>query len=279
MAPLVLALLVLAPASEPVEYTSNLHALALSAEVSTGIFGHAILGGVGLQSRGARTFVDRRWLVAWTGRGELVSGFAAYTLPFRALLGGRLEGGADAGYRVLHASDWSPVVAVGLDTRLSSIAQLAPTKINNQDGLGGIITGADLRMGGGASFIRGRHALLLTLNLLGRANAPQSNAPALAYGGGALHVRYDLSDALAALGDVSLVVTPKLPNRALGFIAQIDTWTISGSVVKRFGAHAYFGIGAVLSRSESTTAYTAAQTYTTAAPITAQFWITGGYAR
>jgi hypothetical protein len=265
------------------EYRSTLNALALSVGLSDGIFGHAIVVGLGVQGQGVRTYADRRWLLAWSGRLELVSGVAAYQHPFRALLGARLDAATDGAYRILSSSDWSPAVVAGLDLNVSTIAQIGATldgtQINNQDGLAGVMSGLSLRAGAGVSFLRARHSLLISVSLLGRGETPQSNTPARAYGGGALRVRYDLACTLTALGELTLAVTPTTTNVPLGITEQSNRWTLSGSVVKRFGAHLFLGLGAALSRVQTTSAYAGANTYAASSPITAQFWLTGGYAR
>ena len=238
------------PIPEPrLEYQSDLHALALTAELGIGQYGDALVFGLGVQSFGTRTYADRRWLLQWNGRVELVSGLIAYEYPFRPLLGARLDGTVDSGYRLLASSNaQSSAARIAANERVGDrtdrpTARLRAGQFTNRLSLA-LAPAARCAWGVGGSLLAGEHSLCSSPPIC-TARCKRHKRSRRAWHARwrrALHVRYDIANSLHPRSATRR--SPSHPRRTTQCSATARRPTnesLAGSVVKRFVSHFVLG--------------------------------------
>jgi hypothetical protein len=260
-------------------FASTIDAIEFRPEVGTGIYGVHLTGNFGVTSIGVR-LLDHRWLISWSGDGELVLGGVAYELTAFVIYGVQGEAHAEGGLRLMETHALSPYVSAGSDGRLSAITQWGnpfnDITINNLDGLGGIVGTIDFRLGGGASFLDARQSLVLEVQPFAEFDGSQPFRGEMSYFGAALHARYDLMNALTAVGEASIAFTPTYGESPLGTSADTNRWVLSGSAIKKW-THWSCGLGLSVSRASTRLTYDTGQSYTSNASIDSRFWLLFGF--
>jgi hypothetical protein len=165
--------------------------------VGLGMPGDSLMGELGGQFTGVRTFRDRTLLVEWDARLAIVGGVLGNTLPYTGLLGMHAAGTGEVGYRWLADRRFSPYLGVRLGGDLlvttppgTAITEL--DRLNNMDGVGGVNVSGLVRVAFGASLLRPQGALLLTAFAQEALRAPGVYTPGLTLSEGGIAVRFDL---------------------------------------------------------------------------------------
>ncbi len=266
------------------EFSSTIHGISVRPEIGTFSYGYELSGNLGGTTLASRTLEGRKYLLQWDAQAEAVVGDVAYEHPFHAFYGAQLVGQGDGGLRLMPSNDLSPYVGLGLQGRAYAINQAGannlgdPAASNSLDGLAGLAGTLQLRLDGGASLLSGAHSLIVAAHLLAEMDSPLANIPALGFLGGGVHVRYDLSDSLVALGEFSYASTLALRDAALQASSRTGRWLLSGSAIKKLGAHVFLGLGIALKRSETDVSYTGGLTYRPSAQLDSRIWIVAGFA-
>ena len=104
--------------------------------------GYRLMGDLGGQSAGIRSFASRRWLLSWDVIAAARGGVLANTEPYLSLFGIRAAAWAEPAYRFLDGG-WSPIVSARLgDDALVmwhpgvSLGEI--DRLNDMDGVGGV---------------------------------------------------------------------------------------------------------------------------------------------
>ncbi len=269
------------PAASEAPFASSIDGVELRPEVGTGIYGYHLTGNLGVTSFSVR-LLDTRWLLSWDGAAELTLGAVAYEHPYYAVYGAQANGEAEGGLRLAPAAPLSAYVAASLGAGASAITQSGVpldggAAGNNLGSFGGPLGHANLRPGFGLSYLDAKQSLVAEAQLLGELDSPQADLPAAGYFGGALHLRYDLKDSLAAIGDLSYAATPSFSNPALGTETSLGRWTLAAEAVKTLGRGFFAGLGISVGRTATTIAFTGGPSYVSAAPLDSRIWLLLGY--
>ncbi len=266
--------------SPALDVGSTIQGLSLRGEAATAIYGGALDFNLGLTSVGMRAWLDDRLVLQWQGEAALVAGAVAYEHPFYGLYGARAEGAAVALWRFSRTRSLSAVVDVGNTINAVAIAPSGIAKVNNLDGLGGVFANSAWRAGGGISWWRGRHSLIVTADGELEADSPESTLSGRVFFGGALHARYDLLSSLMIVGEAYLGVSLPNDEPALDLSQQTNRWLLSLTATKKFGSrkwhHFFLDAGIIVARDQTLSAY-GKQTLTTLSPVNARLSLGGGY--
>lgn len=198
----VLALVALLRCAHADEYRNVSLGAVADFQFSSTSGGIALLGEGGAEYVGIRSFRDKRLLVQWDTLLAVRGGIIGNTLPYTSLVGGHTLADVEAGYRFMRtrsslyaggklAGDLSIMAHPGL-----SLSQL--DRLNDIDGVGGVVAHGELRADIGWSWIAGRRSLLLVAFAQEVGYAPGVYTPGLGYTEGGVAARFDLSRRLTA---------------------------------------------------------------------------------
>ena len=274
------ALLVLACASaasaddesEP-RFDNRLQGAVLGASFTTAPVGIALMGELGGESAGLRSYADRGALFSWDVRVAAKGGYLGNQHPFLFLIGMHSIAWAAYGFRFASKSVWSPYLGGRVGSELGLMAHpglsgSAFDTINSVDGVGGVIAVGRLRLDAGVSMLDRTRSLLLVAFAQEELQAPRTNTPSLAFGQAGLGARFDVAGSIIAELDGVWGVTPTRYDALRGIEDQTTRLGFSGSFRKIFGNGMWLGATLLWMRDTDTVAYANGLTYDTANPAT-----------
>lgn len=261
--------------TEP-RFDNGYQGAVLGASFGTRAVGDTLMGELGGESAGLRSFADRRTLLAWDVRLALKGGYLGNQHPFLFLLGVHSIAWAEYGVRFASQSVWSPYLGGRIGSELQLMAHpglsgSAFDTINSVDGVGGVAATGTLRVDAGASMLDRVRSLLLVAFAQEELQAPRTNTPSLAFTEGGLGARLDIARTLVAEVDGVWGVTPDRSDVLRGLQDRTTRVGVSGSLEILFGRGMWLGATALWMRDSDTVAYSNGLTYGTENAPTFEF--------
>jgi hypothetical protein len=188
-----------APSLTPPEYASVARGAMADFGFGSTAVGYSLLGDVGVQSAGIRTWRDRSWLLQWDRSMAARGGVLGNTHPVADLYGGRAVASVEAGYRWRHAQRWSPYTGANLNGELTLLLHPGTSfdklnSLNAVDGVGGLTAHIAARLVAGASFLDGgAHSVLLFAFVQETARAPGVVTPGVTFTEVGAGARWDIA--------------------------------------------------------------------------------------
>jgi len=154
-----------AEAAPSSEFRASEHGFAIALNFESAAFGYAATTQASGEAWGSRSFLDRRLLLQWEGGLGPAAGVLANSLTPDPIAGGRGAASGELGFRVLHARDWSPYVALGGAAGLQAMALTdvplrGYDRVNNVAGEAGVNGDAAGRLTLGASWLQPTRSLV-----------------------------------------------------------------------------------------------------------------------
>lgn len=247
----------LAHADEP-RFEVTARGATVQASMGMSRAGYRIMGDLGGESVGLRSF-GRHWLVGWdvlvAGRlGEL-----ANREPYLFLFGLRASSSIEPTYRVL-TGPLSPAVFGRLSgdasVMFNTVASLADAKtLNDMDGVGGVNTRGQVRIGGGLSYLEMGKSLLLQGFVEELLVGHGVNADGKAFTDVGLAARFDWTWGLSAALEGSYGTTLSLSDPALDRTLRTSRFAFGGNARKIFGNGMWLGLFASIARETEHVTY------------------------
>jgi hypothetical protein len=244
----------------------------ITAGFGTSSAGYDLMGEVGGEYVGIRSFALRAWLVQWDALLAGRAGILANEHPFMALAGAHERGNVEAGSRVLPHEAWSPYWGFGLDTDLQVLT--APgvpignlDRYNNVDGVGGVTANGAIRVAVGASWLTSSHSVLLEVFFQEALRAPEVDAGGISFSEGGLSARWDIFQSFTLHVAAFAGRSPALHNTALNYTEQTVHAELDGDLRKTFRNGMWLGAELNLFQESHTLAYVAGHTYGAADPL------------
>jgi hypothetical protein len=233
--------------------------------------GYRLMGDLGGQSAGIRSFSFGRWLLSWDVIASARGGVLANTEPYLSLFGVSAAAWVEPVYRLLD-SGWSPAVSarLGDDAVIMwhpgvSLGELH--QLNDMDGVGGVFARGLIRAGGGASFLDGTRSFLLQAFAQEFFQSHGANADAKAFTEVGISARFDWTRGLSAALEGSTGTTLSLDDAALHRTYRTSRIGAAGNVRKIFGNGTWLALFVSLKRDSDRVTYEATNTtFDTASP-------------
>ena len=187
--------------------------------------GESLLGDLGGEYTGVRTFRRRAWLLAWDALVAARGGILGNTHPYTGLAGMRLSGYAEPGYRWLPERRVSPFTGVRAGGELIVLTQPGTSlsdlnRLNNVDGVAGVVAHGAFRIDVGVSLLDGARSLVVVGLFQETLRAPGIYSPGMTFTEGGLGARFDWSRRLTATFEVHAGQSPHRSDVALGTSVQ-----------------------------------------------------------
>jgi hypothetical protein len=225
------------PAAPPerVEFDSVLVGALLDFGYGSAAVGDSLLGDLGAEYVGIRTFRDRAWLLQWDALLAARGGLLGNTRPYTGLAGMRTVADGEIGYRWLRARTLSPYTGARVDGELivmtrpgTSLSDL--DRLNNLDGVAGVSAHGALRIDAGLSLLDGARSLVVVGFFQEALRAPGVYTPGAAFAEGGVGARFDLRRRLTASLELSAGQSPTSTQAALGTSDQTTIVELSALV-------------------------------------------------
>jgi hypothetical protein len=248
------------------EFRNQSLGAVLVANIDTSDVGDALLGDLGAESIGIRSFGSRSWLVQWDALLAGRAGVLANEHPFMPLAGAHERGDVEVGSRFLPLEHWSPYVGLGLNTDLTVLTEPGVPignlwKYNNSDGVGGLTVNGGARVAVGASLLTPHHSLLLEAFFQEALRAPEINAPGAAFAEGGVAARWDISGRLTLRVQGLAGRTPAVLHAGLDYTVQTVHAEVDADFRKIFGNGMWLGAQVQVWQELSSTTYLSGRTY------------------
>jgi hypothetical protein len=265
-----------ATGGEEPRFDNRVHGAFLGAGFGASAVGDALMGELGGESAGLRSFAERRTLLAWDVRLAAKGGYLGNQHPFLFLLGVHSTAWVEYGVRFTHHGAWSPYVGGRLGSELQlmghpGLAGSAFDTINSVDGVGGVVAGGTLRVDAGASLLDETRSLLLLAFAQEQLQAPRTNTPGLAFTQGGLGARFDIAGSVIAELDGVWGVAATREDPLRGLHDQKARLGVSGSFRKIFANGMWLGATLLWMHDTDTVAYDGGLTYGTGDAPTVDF--------
>ncbi len=226
-------------ATAPTEFDSISLGAVVGFGVGSSAIGVSLLGDLGAEFVGVRSFRQTRWLVQWDGLISARGGIVGNTLPYIGLAGIHTLASAAGGYRWMYMHRWSLYTGVKVTGDFSLLVPPGGPysdlkTLNDIDSVGGLTARGALRFDVGVSFIDGRRSLLLVGFFQEALQAPGVYAPAASFSEGGLEARFDVAHKLTIELNGLAGRTPVMTQAALQTADQATYAEVSGQVRKIF---------------------------------------------
>jgi hypothetical protein len=233
--------------------------------------GYRLMGDLGGESAGIRSFAAGRWLLSWDVIASARGGVLANREPYLSLFGMNAAAWAEPVYRFLDGG-WSPVVSarLGDDAFVMwhpgvSLGELH--RLNDMDGVGGVSARGFVRAGGGASFLDGTRSLLLQAFAQEFLQSRGVYAEAKAFTEVGVSARFDWTWGLSVALDSTAGTTLSRDDAPLRRTTRTTRTGAAGNVRKIFGNGMWLALFASLKRDADHVTYEATNTtFDTASP-------------
>ena len=228
------------------DYRDQSRSAVLTAGIGSGAIGDDLIGELGLQGLGLRSF-SRKWLLEWDALIAARIGGLGNEHPYTLFLGLGGRGNAELGYRLRPANRWSGYFGARVAAELNAMDRpdLGSTQLateNSSDGFGGLTANGLLRIDGGISFLEATRSLRVVAFIQERLRAPGVVTPGAAFTEGGLGARVDLARNLTAWLEGTIGTTPAALNAALRIKDQTIDMKIGGEVRKWFASGLWIGL-------------------------------------
>jgi hypothetical protein len=214
--------------------------------------GDSLLGDLGAEVVGIRSFHGRAWLAQWDGAITARGGLLGNTIPYTWLAGLDTLATGEVGYRFMPSRRASLYSGAGLGGELSVLTRpgsaLSQLKtLNDLDGVGGLGVRGRLRVDVGLSFLDEARSLLLF--------APGSYTTGTSFTEGGVAVRFDTRRRLTLSLEVAAGRSPVESDVALATRAQTTRVELSALVRKLFRERVWLALGGAFSRDYDRRSY------------------------
>jgi hypothetical protein len=199
--------------------------------------GQTLLGDLGGEYTGVRTFRDRAWLVEWDALLAARGGMLGNTHPYIGLAGIRALAYAEPGYRWLPERRVSPYTGLRAGGELVVMTQPGTAisdldRLNSVDGVAGVVARGAFRIDVGVSLLDGERSLVLVGLFQESLRAPGIYSPGMTFAEGGVAARFDWSRRLTATFEVLAGQSPTRSNAALG--TGVQTTIVELALLVRF---------------------------------------------
>jgi hypothetical protein len=255
----------------PGEYSNVQEGGVAAGSVGTSPAGDSAFLQLGGASYGLESLAQRHWLIQWSALAAIEGGALANAKPYLSLIGGQVNGAAEADYRF--ARDvWSLYLGAGLSVDVSALAHPGLSwegmaRLNNVDGVGGLHFLGDARVPIGASFLFERHALLVALFGQEEVEAGGFHTPSQAFTGMGVWVRYDLANQLSVELTTSGGSSATTHNPALGISDHTVRTKATALIRYVLSSGVWLAAQGSLAQDRDFTSYGSARYATSDAPI------------
>jgi hypothetical protein len=262
-----------AEASEPAGFDSQLRGVIADVGIGTSSVGDYLLGELGGQWQGVQSLRSNRWLLHWDLRASARGGYLANQHPYLFLLGGRLAGSAEGGYRTQAERELSPYLGLRLASEEQFLAHPGRAysdydQYNSVDGVGGLRVGGALRFDAGASWLSHERSLLVVGFLEESFQDLQVYTEALLLTQLGVSARFDLRDELSASLEGAWGVSPERSDELRAFSDQTQRVSIAGQFRWVFQHQSWIAASLALARDHDHLQYAGGLGYDTAsAPV------------
>jgi hypothetical protein len=218
----------------------------IAGSFGTSAVGDAILGDLGAEYIGIRSFRDRSLLLQWDALLAARGGILGNEHPYMPLAGAHERGNAELGYRFLPQHAWSPYAGARIDTELTVLTKPGVpisrlNEYNNSDGVGGLTATGDGRVAAGSSWLTSQYSLLIEGFFQEALRAPELNASGISFSEGGFALRFDIARRFTVAVDGFSGSAPGTSNSALGYHEQTVHEQVDGWLRYTFGNRLWLG--------------------------------------
>lgn len=234
--------------------------------------GYTLMGDLGGESNGIRSFDERRWLLQWDVLLAARGGELANEDPYLSMFGARALAWIEPVRRLL-ARAWSPAVSarLGADAQILwhpgvSLGELHD--LNDMSGVGGVNARGLVRTGGGASYLDATRSLLIQAFVQERLQSHTINQDGLAFTQIGFSARVDWTWGVQASIEAAWGVTPSAHHPALGLTDRTTRLGFDATARKIFSNGMWIGLFLSMDRDTNHLVYAGTNTtFDTANPV------------
>lgn len=243
--------------AEPERFVLVARGAVLDGALGMSRAGYSIMGDLGGESAGIRSFASRRWLLQWDVLFAARVGELANADRYLTMFGVRGLAWVEP-VRRLSQGKWSPVASgrLGADAQdLSNTTSGQLRELNDMSGVGGAFARGLVRVGGGASFLDATRSLILQAFVQERLQSHTLNQDGLAFTQVGLGARIDWTWGLQAWLEATWGVTPNKRLAALRLSDRTTRMGFEGSARKVFSNGMWIGLFVSLERDSDHLVY------------------------